>query len=95
MFVSGFGHLNNMSKNMWGFDNLFYPLRDDLSYCYREEIASLALALSAITRENSKEMYGRPHMPHALSNFLKSPTLRSTFRWSFQQTRFYSFIANF
>ena len=58
---------------------------EDLSYCYREEIASLALALSAITSENSREMYCRLQMPHALSNFMKSPTFK----------RFYSYIANF
>lgn len=58
---------------------------EDLSYCYREEIASLALALSAITSENSREMYCRLQMPHALSNFKKSPTFK----------RFYSYIANF
>ena len=65
MFVSEFGHLNNLPKNLCGFDNLFL-FSNDLNFCYREEIASLALALSAITSENSK-MYGRLYKPYTPS----------------------------
>lgn len=85
MFVSGYCVKKDV--RFWQF--VLSP--KDLSYCYCEEIASLAIALSTITSENSKEMYSRLQMPHALSNFKKSPT----FRWSFQQKRFYSYIANF
>lgn len=77
MFVSGYCVKKDV--RFWQF--VLSP--EDLSYCYREEIASLAL--SAITSENSREMYCRLQMPHALSNFKKSPTFK----------RFYSYIANF